>query len=308
MLRAGGLIAFPTETVYGLGADAARPDAVARIYQAKGRPSEHPVIVHLPDAEAMPQWATDIPPVAWQLAARFWPGPLTLILKRSQRVPDCVTGGQDTVGLRVPNHPVALALLKAFGGGLAAPSANLFGRVSPTTARHVSEEMADRIDGVIDGGPCTVGLESTILDLSGEEPRILRTGMITADMLAEVLGFAPPVRTSSRVRVPGALPVHYAPLTPLYLAAQGELDAQISLLVTTGKKIAVLSFREPGIPLPDCLWHTLPDNPADCGRELYARLRALDSEHCTAILVEQPPAGQSWDAIRDRLTRAASRK
>ncbi|WP_442770390.1 L-threonylcarbamoyladenylate synthase, partial [Zoogloea ramigera] len=195
LLRQGELVALPTETVYGLGADALNPDAVAKIFAAKGRPSDHPLIVHLADASQIMTWAREVPKDAIALARAFWPGPLTLILKRDESVPDLVTGGQDTVGLRVPNHPVALELLRAFGSGVAAPSANRFGRISPTTAEHVRQELGERVALILDGGACAVGLESTIVDLSRGVPVILRPGAIGADDIARVLGRRPRLRS-----------------------------------------------------------------------------------------------------------------
>ena len=233
LLRQGELVALPTETVYGLGADALNPDAVAKIFAAKGRPSDHPLIVHLADAEALTTWARDIPKDAIALARAFWPGPLTLILKKEEGVPDIVTGGQDTVGLRVPNHPIALQLLRAFGSGLAAPSANRFGRISPTTAEHVRQELGDRVPLILDGGPCQVGLESTILDLSRGVPVILRPGAIGADDIARVIGRRPRLRdedakaSTDAPRVSGALAAHYAPRTPLELVHGASLASRV---------------------------------------------------------------------------------
>ena len=208
VLRRGGLVAFPTETVYGLGADAESPDAVARIFAAKGRPANHPVIVHIGHADLLEHWAADIPPSAWLLAKHFWPGPLTLILKRNARVLDAVTGGQDTVGLRMPDHPVALALLSAFGGGVAAPSANRYGRISPTTALHVRDELGEAVDCILDGGPCRVGIESTILDLSGAHPQLLRPGAISAAAIEIALGrdLVAADRKSTRLNSSHAIP------------------------------------------------------------------------------------------------------
>ncbi|MBV9788146.1 MAG: threonylcarbamoyl-AMP synthase, partial [Chloroflexi bacterium] len=212
-LRDGQLVAFPTETVYGLGADASNADAVRRIFAAKGRPADHPLIVHLPDVAALTDWARDIPPAAWQLAARFWPGPLTMILPKAPHVPDVVTGGQQSIGLRIPDHPVAGALLRAFNGGVAAPSANRFGRISPTLAEHVQSELGDAVALIIDGGPCRVGVESSIVDLTGEQPALLRPGHISASQLAEVLGSPVIQPQRSTTRAPGTLDSHYAPLT-----------------------------------------------------------------------------------------------
>jgi L-threonylcarbamoyladenylate synthase len=237
LLRAGELVAFPTETVYGLGADASNPRAVARIFAAKGRPADHPLIVHLPDAAHLPRWAVDIPDAAHKLAAALWPGPLTLILRRHPSVSDAITGGQNTVGLRVPNHPLALQLLREFDGGVAAPSANRFGHVSPTTAAHVREELGTSVALILDGGPCAVGIESTILDLSGTHARILRPGMLDADAIAGILG-APPIVGGSpdAPRVSGSLEAHYAPRTPLRLA-HGRQARRACADCTAGRKV-----------------------------------------------------------------------
>src|SRR5688500_7214458 len=221
LLKAGGIVAFPTETVYGLGADISHPSAVQRIFEIKKRPADHPLIVHIADSSRLTQWAQEVPEQAWQLAEHFWPGPLTLILPRSRHVPENVTGGQDTVGLRVPDHPVALALLNALGHekALAAPSANRFGHISPTMAAHVREELGEAADMVLDGGPCRVGLESTIVSFDGDTAAILRPGGIPLAALAEVLDgkIVIPEGAKHAVRVPGALSSHYAPLTPLEL-------------------------------------------------------------------------------------------
>ncbi|WP_374244381.1 L-threonylcarbamoyladenylate synthase [Zoogloea sp.] len=308
LLRRGDLVALPTETVYGLGADAMNPDACARIFAAKGRPSDHPLIVHLPDAEQLPVWARAIPKEAIALARAFWPGPLTLILKKHEDVPDLVTGGQDTVGLRVPDHPVALELLRAFGGGIAAPSANRFGRISPTTADHVREELGDRVPLILDGGPCQVGLESTILDLSRDVPVILRPGAIGVDDIARVIGRRPRLRGEDEAgqggaaapRVSGALAAHYAPRTPL------ELIAGADLLAALQPGDAVLARMARPDRLPDGVrWVAAAPDAAAYGHDLYAALRDLDAVGCRRILVETPPAGPEWSAVVDRLGRAA---
>lgn len=290
LLRAGELVAVPTETVYGLAADASNPVAVAKIFAAKGRPADHPLIVHLPDVSHLERWAIDIPAVARTLAAAFWPGPLTLILKRAPGVPDAVTGGQDTVGLRVPNHPLTLQLLREFDGGLAAPSANLFGRVSPTTAAHVREELGARVAMVLDGGPCQVGIESTILDLSGGEPRILRPGMVDAAALAAVLGTLPTYGGAAAPRVSGSLEAHYAPRTPLRLLPASELATAQASAIAAGQRALLLD---------------LGDDPTPAAHELYASLRRLDAEGADLILVAQPPSDDAWRGIADRLRRAA---
>lgn len=304
-LRRGGLVAFPTETVYGLGGDASNPSAVAKIFAAKGRPADHPVIVHLGRVAALPEWANRVPDVAWALVDRFWPGPLTLILPRAPRVSDLVTGGQDTVGLRMPAHPATLELLRAFGGGLGGPSANRFGRVSPTTAAHVVAELGDVLDGVLDGGPCRVGIESTILDLSGERPRILRPGAITGEMLKAVLGTVPEVGQATDVRVPGALASHYAPSAPVTLCPDDELEQRAAALAAGGRPIAVMARRAARRPIDGCAWQAMPADPEGYAQALYATLRALDTPGRAAILVERVPADSRWRAVADRLGRAA---
>ena len=306
VLRRGELVAFPTETVYGLGADATNGRAVARVFSVKGRPTEHPLIVHLAEASEIDRWAQDIPPVGWRLAERFWPGPLTLILKRAPHVLNAVTGGQDTIGLRVPGHPVALALLKAFGGGVAAPSANRFGRLSPTTADHVATELGDAVTCILDGGPCSVGVESTILDLSGARPRLLRPGGLTPADLAEILGEPPAARSADAPRVPGAMPAHYAPGTPLYLVDPAVLEPTLRALQAAGQAVAVLSMCPPPPDLTGDRWWWMPTDPKAYAHQLYARLREADASGSRCILVEQPPVTAPWEAVRDRLERASA--
>ena len=305
VLHRGGLVAFPTETVYGLGADAENPAAVARIFAAKGRPADHPLIIHMAHSDPLDRWSRDIPPAAFHLTQLYWPGPLTLILRRASHVSDRVTGGQDTVGLRVPDHPLALALLEVFGGGIAAPSANRFGQVSPTTATHVREELGDAVDLLLNGGPCRVGIESTILDLSGYQPRLLRLGAIALDELEVVLEQPIASPGSNAPRAPGMLRAHYAPKTPLYIVPTLHLAAEICRHLRQGQNIAVLAM--PTTLLPEsCPWHPMPAHPAGWARELYAQLRALDKQGLDAILIEKPPTGADWQAVNDRLGRAAS--
>lgn len=298
-------MAFPTETVYGLGADASNPEALERLYRVKGRPGSHPVIVHLASAGQMDLWARDIPPQARALADRFWPGPMTLILPRAAGVSDRVTGGQDTVGLRVPGHPLALMLLEAFGGGVAAPSANRFGHLSPTTADHVREDLGDDVAVVLDGGPCPVGVESTIVDLSGPAPRLLRPGMLTARSLEEFLG-VPVQAGGSGPRAPGTLERHYSPRTPVQLVSPEELESGVRQLLAEGTPPAVLARR----PLPSGVeaedWAEMPEEPKPYARALYASLRRLDARGRTRILVEQVPDEPGWEAVRDRLRRASA--
>jgi L-threonylcarbamoyladenylate synthase len=307
-LRAGELVALPTETVYGLGADAMNPAAVRRIFEAKGRPADHPLIVHLPDAEQMTVWARDIPREAIALAQAFWPGPLTLILKRDEDVPLEVTGGQDTVGLRVPGHPVALKLLRAFGGGVAAPSANRFGRISPTTAQHVRDEFRDTLGDamtVLDGGPCEVGIESTILDLSGDTPRILRPGAISAEQIAAVIGRQPAGKgDANSPRVSGALAAHYAPCSAMRKIAPARLRDFLNAFRHSGRHCAVIAHSQP--PLSDCPhhWVMLPAEPAGYARGLYAAMREADAAGGSMIVIEAIPETPEWAAVNDRLGRA----
>lgn len=307
-LRAGELVAFPTETVYGLGADARNPAAVRRIYALKGRPPGHPLIVHLASVDALAAWAAHVPPVAQRLADVFWPGPLTLVLPRAAGVPDEVTGGQASVGLRVPSHPIAHALLAEFGGGVAAPSANRFGRISPTTAAHVREEFGDVVS-VLDGGACDVGIESTILDLSGEAPRILRPGAISAEQIAAVIGRMPAVpgsvlAGSSVPRVSGSLAAHYAPRTAMKKVPGARLRDFLNAFRHSGRRCAVIAHSQP--PLADCPhpWIMLPADPAGYARGLYAAMREADASGAAMIVIEATPDDGAWSAVNDRLGRA----
>lgn len=307
LLRAGALVAIPTETVYGLGADAEQPAAVARIFAAKGRPSSHPLIVHLPSADALDEgWAAEVPPAARRLADVLWPGPLTLILRRGPRALDAVTGGLSTVGLRVPAHPLARALLERFGGGIAAPSANRFGSVSPTTAEHVHRDLGDRIDAVLDGGPCEIGIESTIVDVSTGVPRILRPGAITREMLEEILGAPVLAAGEDAPRAPGMLASHYAPRAKVHAVAGDELEARARALVAQHGRIALLAPRELAIAMPGLEVIEVPADPAERARTLYASLRAIDErglEHAIVVLPEERGLGV---AIADRLKKAGA--
>lgn len=315
LLEAGQLVAFPTETVYGLGADAENPAAVASIYAAKGRPANHPVIVHLAPEAELAYWACEIPAIAHQLIAAFWPGPLTLILKRAPHIPDAVSGGQDSIGLRCPSHPVAQALLRAFKqgqGGVAAPSANKFGHVSPTTAAHVKAEFsaeiaAGQIAAVLDGGQSEVGIESTILDLTrldSHGPVLLRPGHITASQLEQVLGAPPASPDAAAPRASGTLDAHYAPHTPVALVESAALEAVVSRLQARGKQLALISYR-PHPAIEAAAWWQLPAEPGGYAHDLYAGLRELDHARAELILVEALPQDSAWQGVNDRLRRAA---
>ncbi|MDE2177919.1 MAG: threonylcarbamoyl-AMP synthase [Xanthomonadaceae bacterium] len=298
-LRRGELIGLPTETVYGLAADASNAAAVARVFALKGRPADHPLIVHLGAAALLEDWARAVSAAARTLAARFWPGPLTLVLPRAARVLDAVTGGQDTVALRMPAHPLARAVLQAFGGGLAAPSANRFGRISPTRPEHVRAEFGDAVACILDGGPCAVGIESTIVDLSGSMPRILRPGAITRAMLETALGATVAAGAArSSPRVSGALPAHYAPVTPLELLDGAALRARLH-------ETGVLALTH-GIDIGAAAGLRLPADAAGYARGFYAALRELDARGARQLLVEAPPEDPAWAGVRDRLQRAAA--
>jgi len=306
-LRAGGLVAFPTETVYGLGADASNPAAVREVFALKGRPANHPLIVHLHDAGQLDDWAREVTPAARRLAAAFWPGPLTLVLPRSSRVPDAVTGGQDTVALRVPSHPVARALLAAFGGGIAAPSANRYGRVSATCAAHVREEFGAALPVVLDGGESDVGLESAIVSCLEDPPRLLRPGAITPAQLRAVAGGLSIGTAGGSPRVPGSTRSHYAPRTPVTLVDDAMLDAEMAGDLAAGRRVAVLACRPAPASANGAVWVDAGAAVEPYAHALYANLRDLDKAGCTRLLVQAVPPGEGWDAVRDRLSRAAAR-
>ena len=291
-LADGGVVAFPTETVYGLGAAAHRNEAVRRVFAIKGRPVDHPLIVHLAAAGEMAAWAAEVPTSAAALVGSLWPGPLTVLVRRARHVPDVVTGGRDTVGLRVPAHPMALALLAAVGDGVAAPSANRFGRVSPTTADHVLADLGDDVDLVLDGGPCALGLESTIVDCTGEPPMLLRPGGVPVEQLDELLGFAVRRTDVGPSRAPGMLAAHYAPSCAVVLGSDRASAAErVEAERALGRRAAVL------------------DHGGDLGAfaaDLYAALRRADAAHMDVLVVVQPPDRGLGAAINDRLHRAAS--
>lgn len=306
VLRAGGLVGLPTETVYGLGANAEDPAAVSRIFQVKGRPPSHPLIVHIGGAEQLDDWAKDVPETARLLAEHFWPGPLTLVLRRGPRVPLEATGGLETVAVRVPAHPVALALLSAFGGGVTAPSANRFGSVSPTTADDVRAELGDAVDCVLDGGRCEVGVESTIVDATGELPGILRPGGVTREDLEAVLGYPLAVPTSSDIRVPGQHPSHYAPRARVVLVEPEDVVAEAERAQAMGHQVGVFlpsSFADGSLKAHAVV--PVPDSMSAYAQGLFGFLRELDRQGCDLIVASLPVEEGLGLAIANRLRRAA---
>ena len=306
VLRRGGLVAFPTETVYGLGADAADPAALRRLYAVKGRPPDHPVIVHLADAAALDDWAVDVGDAAGLLVDAFWPGPLTVILRRGARVPDEVTGGRDTVGLRVPDQPLAVALLREFGGGIAAPSANRFGRVSPTTAADVVADLGDDVDLVLDGGPCRVGVESTIVDCAGERPVIARLGGVAREAVERVLGHPVAVADQGAVAAPGTLVAHYAPQATVLVVGAGDVAERVTGLLAAGRVVGLLALAG---AVDDPSGVVVLASPADVdeyAQVLYACLRAADARGIDTVVVVPPPVVGLGAAVGDRVRRAAA--
>lgn len=316
VLENGGLIAMPTETVYGLAANADDESAVRGTFTAKGRPADHPLIVHLPNANSLRYWAKEIPPEAWLLAKHFWPGPLTMVLKKQDRCGSFVTGGQDSVAIRCPAHPWAQALLQKFSGpthrGLTAPSCNTFGHISPSCAEHVRQDLGlkprGKLDMILDGGSCNYGIESTIINLSQGMPTILRHGSITRAQLEEVLGFHVPDGDKNSPRVSGRLKSHYAPNTKLRLLDANMILERQKELIAQGLKLAIYAPEE------NCLTDhrfvvaqlTPPTSAQEYARALYEVLHRLDAVHADRILIQCPPQGPEWVAILDRLTRAAA--
>lgn len=318
-LRRGELVAFPTETVYGLGANALDAEAVGRVYAAKGRPAWNPLIVHVASVAAARALARHWPPAAQRLAEACWPGPLTLVVPKASTVPDAATAGRDAVGIRIPDHPVALALLHEAGVPVVAPSANRFTQVSPTTAAHVQEALGNRVAHILDGGPCQVGIESTVLDLTQEPPAILRPGMVTAQALSELLGApiaeysAPSLRHDGAVETaplaPGQADKHYAPRADVWLidpGQEGEGAAALPRHLTRTGQVTALVRTLPAQRFPEgTRVERLPDDPAGFARALYAALHAADAAGSAIIVIERPPDTPPWRGVRDRLTRAA---
>lgn len=312
LLRNGGLVAFPTETVYGLGADASDDRAVGRVFAVKGRPVDHPLIVHLADASQLSQWTTVVGPEAQQLADAFWPGPLTLLVQRSPSVSPAVTGGRSTVGLRVPDHPAALELLRAFDGGVAAPSANRFGRVSPTTAAHVRADLGDDVDMILDGGPCRVGVESTIVDLTGDQPTVLRVGGIPIDRLEEVLGRDVSVHVAAEpatagARAPGMLEAHYAPNARVVLCGEHEVTEVLVRELGSAEGPVGLLAPSAQSALPEDIVELEPAGSSEeYASVLYDRLRQADRIGLAVIVCVPPSRIGLGLAVEDRLRRAAA--
>jgi L-threonylcarbamoyladenylate synthase len=314
-LRKGELVAFPTETVYGLGADASNEEAIKKLYATKGRPKNHPVIVHLAGSEQVSNWCEELPEYARLLAQHFWPGPMTLIVKRAKHVSDLITGGQDTVGLRVPAHPCALALLREFGHGIVAPSANKYGRISATSAEHVQEEFGSEVRVIIDGGRCPVGIESTIVDVTGSMPKILRLGVISEAEILNHIGSNFVVNDSGpsrkHIRVPGSDKAHYAPKTPMLLVGKSSLDGLLREQNNAYNGNNTLSYGV--LAFGNTEGETViskiqaPSDVRSYARDLYANLRKLDKSGASYILVEMPPQTIEWAAIIDRLNRASTK-
>jgi L-threonylcarbamoyladenylate synthase len=309
VLRAGKLVAFPTETVYGLGADAESVPAVTRIFAVKRRPADHPLIVHIASAAELPRWAAEVPEAARRLADACWPGPLTLLLRKAAHVPDATTGGLDSVGLRVPAHPVALELLRRFGGGIAAPSANRFGRVSPTSAAHVQADLADDVDLLLDGGPCAIGVESTILDLTHDVPVLLRPGGVTLERIEALLQTTVSRQAPSQVRAPGMLASHYAPRARVELVDDEALASRAAALDASGLRVVIL-LRGAGArggleAVPNLRLLELGRDDEAAAQQLYAALRQADAEGADVVLATRPGAHGLGEALADRLTKAA---
>lgn len=300
LLKQGGLVAVPTETVYGLAANAADEKAVMAIFKAKGRPANHPLIVHIADATQLAHWANDIPDAAYQLAEAFWPGPLTLLLKKHADVNDVITGGLETIGVRNPAHPVLLRLLESAQMGVAAPSANPYKKLSPTTADQVFETLLGKVDAVLDGGACDVGIESTILDLSSDRPTVLRPGPITATQISEVLGRPVATPKEHTIAVPGNVEAHYQPIKPLYLMNAAQIKTRIS----DRCDVVCVYFSD------DLKSHMhaddvqLPENKSDYAQAMYQTLYQLDMSGAAEIWLELPPNTEQWQDVHDRLSRA----
>jgi L-threonylcarbamoyladenylate synthase len=309
-LRSGELVAFPTETVYGLGADALNPSAIQKVFAAKGRPADHPLIVHIATIEQLNNWAINIPDIAYKLANYFWPGPLTLVLTKHTQVSNLITGNQDTIAIRIPQHPLTLAMLQQFGSGIVGPSANAYGRISPTSAQHVKQSLGNKVNYILDGGPCEIGIESTIINLTTNTPQILRQGVITQDDLVKVIGdnFSYQESTATEIRVPGSTKAHYSPTKPLYLVSSQEFLITVKTILQQGLNYSYLSLQPCPMPNDAIIWIHAKKQPQLYAKNLYSYLHQLDAVNSQGIIVEMPPNEPSWAAIRDRLTRAGNDK
>lgn len=308
-LQNGDLVAFPTETVYGLGADAKNEQAIRKVFSAKGRPADHPLIVHLASAQQMTEWAQNIPAEAFVLAQHFWPGPLTMILCKQPSVSNLITGGQDTIALRVPKHPATLELLQRFRSGLVGPSANQYGFVSPTTADHVATDLGDAVAAILDGGTCNVGIESTIISLLSDRVTIMRQGAITAAQLSQVLQYNVTINTpDTSVRVSGSHASHYAPHTPAFVLPMDLLLQRVAEYSAQHTKYSVISLHaKPATLDANIFWQQVSTDPENYAHDLYSNLRSHDQLHNDAILIEQVPNNTEWAAVADRLQRAGSK-
>ena len=307
-IRAGDLVAFPTETVYGLGADASNDAAVAKIFAAKGRPADHPLIVHIASAAQVLDYASSVPPFAQALIKAFWPGPLTVILPRKPGVATAAAGGQNSIGLRCPAHPLALEFLKLCNTGVAGPSANKFGRVSPTTARHVAQEFGDSLI-VLDGGPCKVGIESSIVDCTRSQPVLLRPGVLTREQLSAACGqpvLSADEQPDTAPRAPGTLESHYAPNAKVRLMQAGAIQTALDLLGADAAHIAVYARSIVRIQSAKVLYRRMPDDALATAEQMFAVLRDFDAQGVKLIWIEPVPGAADWDGVRDRLARAAA--
>ena len=307
-LQTGGLVAFPTETVYGLGADACNEHAVHKVFAVKERPIDHPLIVHIATIEQLDNWAINIPDIARKLARFFWPGPLTLILPKHPQVSNLVTGNQDTIAIRIPRHPLTLTMLQQFGSGIVGPSANTYGRISPTSAQHVQHGLGNKVDYILDGGQCEIGIESTIINVTTGTPQILRQGIITQDDIARIIGdnFMSTESIETVIRVPGSAKSHYAPIKPLYLVSSQKFLTVIKSMLQQGLNYSYLSLQACPIKDEKIIWLHATKQPQEYAKNLYSYLHQLDATNTQGIIVETPPNEPSWKAIIDRLTRAGN--
>lgn len=310
VLKKGGLVVFPTETVYGLGADARNEQAIKKVFAVKGRPAHHPLIVHLASLEQLNNWAVNIPESAIELAKYFWPGPLTIILQKHPQVSNLITGNQNTIAIRMPRHPLTLEMLQQFGSAIVGPSANSYGKISPTTVQHIARDLGNKVDYILDGGPCEIGIESTIVNFTSNIPQILRQGSISAELITKVVGISltPNNTKPHNIRTPGSSKTHYAPSKPLYLSSSIEFLNIAKLAIKENLNYSYLSFQKCPTQNKHVIWLQAPDDPTLYAKNLYAYLHQLDVLNNQCIVVEMPPLQPAWTAIIDRLTRASKGK